>query len=112
MKLYFFPKIADNIINAVTFVLLVFHILDLILRSIVEPKYFPYFFFWADVICVFFIVASAIITSISLWITLSFLKILMVLKVTKIILTYKEFRWSRKMWAWMKKEQLNWVASN
>jgi len=68
--------------NVLTFLLLILFLVDLVLRCFTEKGYFARFYFWADIACTFFIVAAALITSISLWITLSFLKILMVLKIT------------------------------
>lgn len=112
IKLYFLPKMADYPINALTFICLLYFIIDMIIRCFTEKRYFPWFYFWVDIADIFFIASSAIIQSISLWITLSFLKILMVLKIAKLIQTYKEWRWARKIKKKIKQEKLNKKASN
>lgn len=92
VKLYLFPMFMDIPINILTFLLLIWYVLDIIVRCFTDKGYFFRFFFWADIVCLFFIVSSTIVTSISIWITLSFLKILMVLKITSLIQAYKEWR--------------------
>lgn len=112
MKLYFFPKIMDIPINILTFILLIWFVIDIILRCFTDKGYFFWFFFFADLACLFFIVSSAVVTSISIWITLSFLKILMVLKITSLIQAYKEWRRKLKFWAKLRKEWMSWNTSN
>ncbi len=97
VKLYFFPSWADIAFNSLTVLSVILYIIDIIFRSIQEQKYFLRFFFIVDVGCVFLILGSAFIENISYWITLSFLKILMVVKITNIIFAYKEFMRKRKI---------------
>ena len=109
VKLYLFPMFMDIPINILTFLLLIWYVVDIIVRCFTDKGYFFRFFFWADIVCLFFIVSSTIVTSISIWITLSFLKILMVLKITSLIQAYKEWRRWLKFRAKIWKE---WMARN
>jgi hypothetical protein len=95
VKLYLLPNFMDIPVNIITFFLLIWLIVDIVLRCITDRGYFLRFYFWADIACVFFIIGSAIIEIISYWILFSFLKILMVLKITSLIQAYKE--WRRRM---------------
>ena len=97
IKLYFFPKVADYGFHALTLLSLLFYASDIFIRSFHEPKYFFGFFFFADVFCAVMILGSAFIENISQWITISFLKILMVCKITKIIFSYKDIMRKRKL---------------
>lgn len=105
VKLFFFPKFMDLPINILTFLVLIWFVADLILRCFTDKGYFLRFFFFADIACLVFIVASAIIEIISLWILFSFLKILMVLKITSLIQAYKEWRRRLKFRSKMRKER-------
>ena len=100
IKLFFFPKWADMIFLVFTLIGIIIFVIDIIVRCVVQKGYFPYFFFWVDCANVIFILGSAVIQDVSLWITLSFLKVLMLVKITDVIMSVKE---KRREWKIKKK---------
>ena len=94
IKLSLLPKAADLPINVLTFLCLMYYLVHCVLKCITNMKYRFSFFFLCDLASMIFIIGSAIINNISNWITLSFLKIVMVVKVTDIIMDFKV--WNRK----------------
>jgi hypothetical protein len=96
IKLFFFPKWADIPFNILTSMCGVLYIIDICFRCFLEVKYFPRFFFFTDIASILFIFACAFIENISYWITLSFLKIIMVVRITNILMAYKEWNRARK----------------
>lgn len=97
IKLTFFPKMADIFFNGLTLFVGVIWVLDITVRSITESGYVLRFFFWTDVSALIFITFSALTQDISRWITVSFLKMVMVVRITNIVTAYKELRRSMKL---------------
>lgn len=63
---------------------------DILWRSIAESGYFFRFFFFVDLSSMFIIAWSSFVSDISTYIILSFLKIIMIVKVTELVVTYKQ----------------------
>lgn len=66
-------------------------IVDIVSRSIVEEGYFLRFFFLVDVFSLVIIFASIIVTDVAFYIVLSFLKTIMIVRITQIVVSYRKF---------------------
>lgn len=63
---------------------------DIIARSFAEKGYFFKFYFFVDLITVVLIIYSSYVSDISIYITLSFLKIIMIVRITDLVVAYKQ----------------------
>lgn len=93
-RLIFIPKSGDVAFFVFTIIFVVLFILDIIVRSFTEKKYFFNFFFFVDIFSLVIIIYSAAVNDISIFITLSFLKIIMIVRITDLVSSYKA--WARK----------------
>lgn len=96
-RLIFIPKSGDVAFFVFTIIFVILFILDILVRSFVEKKYFFNFFFFVDIFSVVIIIYSSWVSDISIFITLSFLKIIMIVRVTHLVLSYKAWVRSRLM---------------
>jgi len=67
---------------------------DILLRSIAEVGYFFRFYFFVDIAACLIIVYSSFADNVSIFIVLSFSKVIMIVRMTDIVMAYKQ--WSRK----------------
>lgn len=86
----FIPPSADVIFLTVTILFLILFVADIICRSIAEKGYVCRFFFFVDLAAVIIIAYSSFVSDISIFITLSFLKIIMIIRTTDIVIAYKQ----------------------
>lgn len=93
-RLIFIPKSGDVAFFVFTLLFILIFIFDIIARSYSEKGYFLKFFFLVDIFSIIVIIFSSIVNDISLFITLSFLKIIMIVRVTDVVMNYKA--WNRK----------------
>lgn len=89
-KMIFIPPSADVIFLTVTILFLILFVADIICRSIAEKGYVCRFFFFVDLAAVIIIAYSSFVSDISIFITLSFLKIIMIIRTTDIVIAYKQ----------------------
>lgn len=68
-------------------------LVDIITRSVVENGYLLRFFFFVDCFSLLIVLISIFVTDVSFYVVLSFLKIIMIVRVTNIVVSYR--KWSR-----------------
>jgi hypothetical protein len=89
-RLIFIPKSGDIAFFIFTLMLVIVFIVDIIARSFAEKGYFPRFYFVVDIFSACIIVYSSSVTSVSIFITVSFLKIIMIVRITDMVSAYKQ----------------------
>ena len=94
VRLIFVPKSGDVAFFVFTIMFVIIFVFDIIARAFSEKGYFMNFFFLVDIFCLIVIIYSSTVTDISLFITLSFLKLIMIVKITDLVMNYKA--WSRQ----------------
>ena len=94
VRLIFIPKSGDVAFFIFTLIFILVFIFDIIARSYSEKGYFLKFFFFVDIFSIIVIIFSSVVNDISTFITLSFLKIIMIVRVTDVVMNYKA--WNRK----------------
>ena len=97
VKLSLLPKAADWPVNVLTFMCVIYYATHSVVKNFTNKEYRFSFFLWCDIASMIFIIGSAVVSDISNWITLSFLKIVMVVKVTDIIMEFKAWNRKRKL---------------
>ena len=96
IKLALFPKRFDIFFNILTLVCCGVYIVDIMFRSLFVPSYFFKFFFFTDCLAIFLIVGSAFAFYITYWMTLAFSKLIMVVRITDVVMAYKNWMRVRK----------------
>jgi len=87
-------KSQDTMFLVFTLIFLVVFMANITLNSFVEPGYLLRFFFFVDCISFVIIFASIFVTNVSIYVVLSFLKTIMIVRVTNIVVSYRKY--SRK----------------
>lgn len=93
-RLLILQKGQDNIFLGFSIFFILLFLIDIITRAVVEPGYFFRFFFFVDCISMVIIIGSLMVTNVSFYVVLSFLKTIMIVRVTDIVVRYK--KWQRK----------------
>ena len=91
LRLLLLSKDQDIIFLVFTIIFTLVFVQDIITRSIVEAGYFLRFFFLVDCFSLIIIFASVIVNDVGLYITLSFLKTIMIVRVTQIVVSYRKY---------------------
>lgn len=65
---------------------------DIILRSIAEQGYFGRFYFFVDLAACMIILYSSFANDVSIFIILSFSKVIMIVRMTDVVMAYKRVR--------------------
>lgn len=96
IKLAIFEKQADLYFNIVTCLACVIYATDIVFRSMFQDNYILKFFFFTDIVSIFLILGAAFAMNISQWNGLAFSKMIMVVRITDVVISYKDWVRSRK----------------
>lgn len=92
LVLLFFPKSVDIVFTVFTLLLSVFYFIDIVCRSFSEQNYFFRFFFFIDATSMILGALVAVSNTISLFVTIGFVKLIMISRMANVIVAIRELR--------------------